>query len=173
MAWRRLIRHLVSAPAAGAAAADPGAVAAMAERLRSAGMRRLGRSLAILHVAAGSCGGCELELRATGNLIHDLGQYGLSFAASPRHADVLLITGVAGRNMLEAVREARAAMPDPVFVIALGDCAVDGGVFKGAAANSGGADRILPVDLMIPGCPPDPARIIEALLAVLAAHDGV
>ena len=93
---------------------------------------KLGRSLAIRHVAAGSCNGCELELRATQNLIYDLTQYGLSFTPSPRHADVLLITGVAARNMLQAVRQAREAMPDPVLVIAVGDCAVDGGVFKGS-----------------------------------------
>jgi Ni,Fe-hydrogenase III small subunit len=111
-----------------------------------------------------------LELRATQNLIYDLTQYGLSFTPSPRHADVLLITGVAGRNMLEAVREARAAMPDPVFVIAVGDCAVDGGVFKGSAAITGGAESILPVDLIVPGCPPTPGAIIDGLLALLEAH---
>jgi Ni,Fe-hydrogenase III small subunit len=103
-------------------------------------------------------------------LIYDLTQYGLSFTASPRHADVLLITGVAGRNMIEAVRQTREAMPEPVFVIAVGDCAVDGGVFKGSPAITGGADSILPVDLVISGCPPTPAQIVEGLLALVEAH---
>jgi Ni,Fe-hydrogenase III small subunit len=142
----------------------------MAARLRQGGQHRLGRSLAIRHVAAGSCNGCELELRATQNMIYDLTQYGLSFTASPRHADILLITGVAARNMAEAVRQAREAIPDPVLVIAIGDCAVDGGVFKGSPAIFGGAETILPVDLLISGCPPTPAQIIEGLLALIEAH---
>jgi len=169
MVWQTLARHLLARPAQ-ARQPDPAATAALAARLDAAGQTRLGRSLAIRHVAAGSCNGCELELRATQNLIYDLTQYGLSFTPSPRHADILLITGVAGRNMLEAVREARAAMPDPVFVIAVGDCAVDGGVFKGSPAITGGAESILPVDLIVPGCPPTPAAIIDGLLALLEAH---
>jgi Ni,Fe-hydrogenase III small subunit len=169
MVWQTLARHLLTQPAQ-ARQPDPVASAALAARLDAAGQTRLGRSLAVRHVAAGSCNACELELRATQNLIYDLTQYGLSFTPSPRHADVLLITGVAGRNMLEAVREARAAMPDPVFVIAVGDCAVDGGVFKGSAAITGGAESILPVDLIVPGCPPTPGAIIDGLLALLEAH---
>jgi Ni,Fe-hydrogenase III small subunit len=169
MVWSRIARNLLHRPAAGRNA-DPAAVAALRERLAAAGAERLGRSLAVRHVAAGSCNGCELELRATQNLIYDLTQYGLSFTASPRHADVLLITGVAGRNMIEAVRQTREAMPEPVFVIAVGDCAVDGGVFKGSPAITGGADSILPVDLVISGCPPTPAQIVEGLLALVEAH---
>jgi Ni,Fe-hydrogenase III small subunit len=169
MVWSTLARHLLSRPAP-ACQAEPATAAAMAARLQQAGQRSLGRSLAIRHVAAGSCNGCELELRATQNMIYDLTQYGLSFTPSPRHADILLITGVAARNMAEAVRQAREAMPDPVLVIAIGDCAVDGGVFKGSPAITGGAASILPVDLLISGCPPTPPQIIEALLALLEAH---
>jgi Ni,Fe-hydrogenase III small subunit len=169
MVWSTLARHLLTRPAP-ARQAEPATAAAMAARLQQAGQLRLGRSLAIRHVAAGSCNGCELELRATQNMIYDLTQYGLSFTASPRHADILLITGVAARNMAEAVRQAREAMPDPVLVIAIGDCAVDGGVFKGSPAITGGATSILPVDLLISGCPPTPTQIIEALLALLEAH---
>jgi Ni,Fe-hydrogenase III small subunit len=166
MVWKTIARHLISsAPAA--RGADAALVASLRERLAAASAQKLGRSLAIRHVAAGSCNGCELELRATQNLVYDLTQYGLSFTPSPRHADVLLITGVAARNMLVAVREARAAMPDPVFVVAVGDCAVDGGVFKGSPMVSGGADAILPVDLIISGCPPTPGQIIDGLLALL------
>ena len=169
MVWTTIARHVLRRPAA-PGQADPATVAAMAARLAAAGQRKLGRSLAIRHVAAGSCNGCELELRATQNMIHDLTQYGLSFTASPRHADILLITGVAARNMAEAVRQTREAMPDPVLVIAIGDCAVDGGVFKGSPAITGGAESILPVDLLISGCPPAPAQIIAGLLALIEAN---
>jgi Ni,Fe-hydrogenase III small subunit len=169
MVWQTLVRHVLTRPADGLNV-DPNAAAALAARLREAGAARLGRSLAIRHVPAGSCNGCELELRATQNLIYDLTQYGLSFTPSPRHADVLLITGVAARNMVEAVKQARDAMPDPVLVVAAGDCAGDGGVFKGSPAILGGADAILTVDLIIPGCPPTPMQIIEGLLALVEAH---
>ena len=157
MSWKILTRNLLTRPA------NP----ALRAKLARASTKKLGRALRIRHVAAGSCNGCELELRATQNLIHDLTQYGLRFTPSPRHADILLITGVAGRNMLEAVRQTRAAMPDPVLVVAVGDCAVDGGVFKTSPMVSGGADAILPVDLVIPGCPPTPAQIIEGLVGLL------
>jgi Ni,Fe-hydrogenase III small subunit len=170
MVWTTLARHLIGRPPA-ARQADEVSVATLAERVKTAGVLKLGRSLAIRHVAAGSCNGCELELRATQNMVHDLARYGLTFTASPRHADVLLITGVAARNMVEAVRQAREAMPDPVLVIAVGDCAVDGGVFKGSPAITGGADSILPVDLFVPGCPPAPGQIVEGLLALIEAND--
>ncbi|HTQ71900.1 MAG TPA: hydrogenase [Acidocella sp.] len=172
MVWKTVARHLLS-HAAPARAADAQLADTLRARLEAAGQRRLGRALSIRHVAAGSCNGCELELRATQNLIHDLTQYGLSFTPSPRHADILLITGVAGKNMREAVLQARAAMPDPVFVVALGDCAVDGGVFKGSPAVAGGAEAFLPVDLVIAGCAPTPAQIIQGLLALVEAHSAV
>ncbi len=171
MVWKTIARHVLSR-AAPANAPDAALTKTLRARLEAAGQKRLGRALAIRHVAAGSCNGCELELRATQNLIHDLTQYGLSFTPSPRHADILLITGVAGVNMREAVGQARAAMPDPVFVVAVGDCAVDGGVFKGSPAVAGGAEAFLPVDLVIAGCPPSPAQIIQGLLALVEAHAG-
>ena len=166
MPWFTLARHLLT-PLPAARQADAATRNALVEKLAAAGQVKLGRSLAIRHVAAGSCNGCELELRATQNLIHDLTRYGLNFTASPRHADILLITGVAGRNMAEAVRQTRAAMSEPVFVLAIGDCAVDGGVFKGSPMITGGTDSMLPVDLFIPGCPPTPEQIIEGLLALV------
>lgn len=173
MVWKTLARHVIYR-AAPALAADAALAKTLRARLEAAGQKKLGRALAIRHVPAGSCNGCELELRATQNLIHDLTQYGLSFTPSPRHADILLITGVAGVNMREAVLQARAAMPDPAFVVALGDCAVDGGVFKGSPAVAGGADAFLPVDLVIAGCAPTPTQIIQGLLALLEAHgEGV
>jgi Ni,Fe-hydrogenase III small subunit len=169
MVWPTLARHLIGKQST-PRTADAATVSVLAQRLEAAGQQKLGRSLAIRHVAAGSCNGCELELRATQNMIHDLTQYGLSFTPSPRHADILLVTGVAARNMADAVRHAREAMPDPVLVIAVGDCAVDGGVFKGSPAITGGADSILPVDLLVAGCPPTPSQIIEGLLALVEAH---
>ncbi len=169
MVWKTALRHILShAPAP--ATPDPAQVQELRARLKAAGTTKLGRSLAIRHVPAGSCNGCELELRATQNMIYDLTQYGLSFTPSPRHADILLITGVAARNMVEAARQARAAMPDPVLVVALGDCAVDGGVFKSSPAVYGGADAIMPVDLVIPGCPPTPAQIVQALITLIEAN---
>ncbi len=166
---RNLARNLLPPPPP-ARASSPETVALLRARLREAAQRRLGRSLAIRHVASGSCNACELELRATRNLIHDLTQYGLDFTPSPRHADVLLLTGVAGCNMREAVLRTREAMPDPVLVVAIGDCAADGGVFKGSPAIAGGADALLPVDLLVPGCPPPPWQIVEGLLALIEAH---
>ncbi len=169
MVWATVASNLLGRPAA-PRTADPAATARLRERLHAASQRKLGRSLAIRHVAAGSCNGCELELRATQNLLHDLTQYGLTFTPSPRHADILLITGAGNRNMMEAVKQTRGAMPEPVFVVAIGDCAVDGGVFKGSPAIIGGIEAILPVDLLIPGCPPTPAQIVEGLLALVEAH---
>jgi Ni,Fe-hydrogenase III small subunit len=169
MVWKTALHHIIGkAPAP--ATPDPAQVQELRARLKAASVIKLGRSLAIRHVPAGSCNGCELELRATQNLIHDLTQYGLSFTPSPRHADILLITGVAARNMVEAARQARAAMPDPAWVVALGDCAIDGGVFKSSPAVSGGADTITPIDLIIPGCPPTPTQIIQALLTLIEAN---
>lgn len=170
MVWKIVARQIFGR-CAPALPVNLEAAAELSDHLRAASVARLGRALAIRHVPAGSCNGCELELRATQNMIYDLTQYGLTFTPSPRHADVLLITGVAGRNMAQAVRQARAAMPEPVFVVAMGDCAVDGGVFKGSPVVAGGAEELVAVDLLIPGCPPEPARIVEGLLALLEANE--
>src|SRR6201993_1055283 len=137
---------------------DPDTTASLAARLEAAAQGRLGRRLGIRHVNAGSCNGCELELRALTNVIHDLERFGLTFVTSPRHADVLLVTGPLTRNLIEAVEQAWTATPDPKFVVAVGDCAVDGGVFKGSYAVAGGIGTTLPVDLLISGCPPTPER---------------
>jgi Ni,Fe-hydrogenase III small subunit len=169
--WRRLIRTLLDGPLAAAPpAADADTAASLAGRLDAAGRPRLGRSLAILHVDAGSCGGCEIELRAVTRAVYDLERFGVRFVNSPRQADVLLVTGPATRNLVAAVEQAHAAMPEPKFVIAVGDCAVDGGVFKGSYAITGGAGTILPVDLLISGCPPTPDRILAGLRALLEAN---
>ncbi|HEY7580996.1 MAG TPA: NADH-quinone oxidoreductase subunit NuoB [Acetobacteraceae bacterium] len=143
---------------------------ALAERLEAGGQPPLGRGLGLLHVDAGSCGGCEVELRALRRAVYDLRRFGIRFVDSPRHADVLLVTGPVTRNLVDALEQAHAAMPDPKLVVSIGDCAVDGGVFKGSYAVAGGAGTTLPVDLLISGCPPAPERIVAGLRALLEAN---
>jgi Ni,Fe-hydrogenase III small subunit len=149
---------------------DADTAASLAARLEAAAQAKLGRSLAIRHLDAGSCGGCEIELRALNSAVFDLQRYGLRFVDSPRHADVLLVTGPLTRNLTEALEQAYTAMPEPKFVVAVGDCAVDGGVFKGSYAVVGGVGTTLPVDLLISGCPPAPERILAGLRALLEAN---
>jgi len=139
-------------------------------RLEAAAQTRLGRSLAIRHVNTGSCHGCELELRGLSNPFYDLERFGLSFVESPRHADVLLVTGPLTRNLRSTLEQAWDATPDPKWVVAVGDCAVDGGVFKGSYAVLGGTGLSVPVDLTISGCPPSPARLLAGLRTLLEAN---
>ena len=153
-----------------AGAVDEATTASLAARLDAAAQARLGRSLAVRHVNTGSCNGCELELRALRGVFYDLERYGLRFVESPRHADVLLVTGPLTRNLREALEAAWDAAPEPKWVVAVGDCAVDGGVFKGSYAVLGGAGASLPVDLTISGCPPSPARLLAGLRALLEAN---
>jgi Ni,Fe-hydrogenase III small subunit len=129
--------------------------------------RRLGRSLAIRQVDAGSCNGCELEIHALSNAFYDLERFGLRFVASPRHADVLLVTGPVTKNMREALERTYRATPDPKWVVAVGDCARDGGDFSGSYAVVGGVTQVVPVDLHIDGCPPSPNQLLQGLLALL------
>src|SRR5882757_7158089 len=133
---------------------------------REAG-RRLGRSLSIREVDAGSCNACELETNALSNPYYDIERFGIRFVASPRHADVLLVTGPVTKNMREALKRTHDAVPNPKWVVALGDCARDGGCFAGSYAVVGGVSQVVPVDLHIPGCPPPPTAILQALLSLL------
>ena len=149
---------------------DAATTASLAARLEAASQARLGRSLAIRHVNTGSCNGCELELRALRNVFYDLERFGLRFVESPRHADVLVVTGPLTRNLREALEAAWDATPEPKWVVAVGDCAMDGGVFKGSYAVLGGAGASVPVDLTISGCPPAPARLLAGLRALLEAN---
>src|ERR1700756_5412149 len=146
---------------------DDAALAELASKLDSAARERLGRSLAIRQVDAGSCNGCELEINALQNPYYDLERFGLRFVASPRHADVLLVTGPVTRNMKVALERAYAATPDPKWVVAVGDCGCGCGVFEGSYAVLGGVDKVLPVDLHIPGCPPKPAALLQGLITLL------
>jgi Ni,Fe-hydrogenase III small subunit/formate hydrogenlyase subunit 6/NADH:ubiquinone oxidoreductase subunit I len=123
-----------------------------------------GRSLAIRQVDAGSCNGCEIEIAALNNPIYDIERFGIHFVASPRHADVLLVTGPASRNMEVALRRTYDATPNPKIVIAVGACACSGGIFGDTYATTGGIDKIVPVDVYIPGCPPRPQILLQGLL---------
>lgn len=147
------------------------ALAELAARLDGAARRRLGRSLAIREVDAGSCNGCELEVHALSNAFYDLERFGLRFVASPRHADVLLVTGPVTKNMQEALLRTYNATPDPKWVVAVGSCAADGGIFAESYAVAGGVKHVIPVDLHIPGCPPSPADLLKGLLALLETAD--
>ncbi len=123
-----------------------------------------GRSLAIREVDAGSCNGCEIEITALNNSIYDIERFGIHFVSSPRHADVLLVTGPASRNMEIALKRTYEATPNPKIVIAVGACACSGGIFGDTYATTGGIDKVVPVDVYIPGCPPRPEALLQGLL---------
>jgi Ni,Fe-hydrogenase III small subunit len=146
---------------------DERAVEELAAALQRATRRRLGRSLSIREIDAGSCNGCELEIHALNNAYYDVERFGIRFVASPRHADVLMVTGPVTKNMRDALERTYHATPDPKWVIALGDCARDGGCFAGSYAVVGGVSQVVPVDLHIPGCPPPPVTILQGLLSLL------
>jgi Ni,Fe-hydrogenase III small subunit/NAD-dependent dihydropyrimidine dehydrogenase PreA subunit len=144
-----------------------------AERLRERIRGRLGRSLHVRQVDAGSCNGCELEIAATANPLYDLERFGVHLVASPRHADVLLVTGPVTRNMEVALRRTYEATPEPRIVVAVGACGCSGGIFGEATyAAVGGVDRVLPVDVYIPGCPPRPQAILNGLLVAMGIREA-
>src|SRR3981081_1671020 len=148
-------------------AAGPAALVELPGHLARVARRRLGRSLSIREIDAGSCNGCELEIHALSNAYYDVERFGIRFVASPRHADVLMVTGPVTKNMRDALERTYHATPDPKWVVALGDCARDGGCFAGSYAVVGGVSQVVPVDLHIPGCPPPPLAILQGLLALL------
>jgi Ni,Fe-hydrogenase III small subunit len=147
-------------------------------RLRQELQRRildvLGRALCIRHVDAGSCNGCELEIHALNNPLYNLEGLGIRFVASPRHADLLLVTGPVSRHMESALLRTYEATPDPKLVVAVGDCGCTGGIFGESYASRGQVSQVIPVDVAVPGCPPAPARILQAVLtAVSSRRQGV
>jgi Ni,Fe-hydrogenase III small subunit len=163
-----LLQSLIKGPLTERApAVEEAALAELAGQLDRVARRRLGRSLAIREVDAGSCNGCELEIHALNNAFYDLERFGIRFVASPRHADVLLVTGPVTRNMREALERTYDATPEPKWVVAVGDCAADGGIFAGGYACVGGVSQVVPVDLHIRGCPPRPVDLLKGLLALL------
>jgi Ni,Fe-hydrogenase III small subunit len=140
-----------------------------AGRLNDEVLKVLGRALAIRHVDAGSCNGCELEIHALNNPYCNLEGIGIKFVASPRHADMLLVTGPVSRNMEMALRRTYDATPEPKLVVAVGDCGCDGGVFGEGYASCGRVANVIPVDVAVPGCPPSPTAIMQGILAAVAA----
>jgi Ni,Fe-hydrogenase III small subunit len=167
---KTLLNSLIHGPLTEPAPApDEAALAELAQSVNRTARARLGRSLSIRQVDAGSCNGCELEIHALNNAFYDLERFGLRFVASPRHADVLMVTGPVTKNMREALLRTYNATPDPKWVVAVGTCAVDGGIFAGSYAVVGGVKDAIPVDLHIPGCPPTPLEILGGLIVLLEA----
>jgi Ni,Fe-hydrogenase III small subunit len=161
---RRLLKNLIQLPVTEAAPE----LEKLGVQLQGMIRRALGRSLAIREVDAGSCNGCELEIQALNNPLYDIERFGVRFVASPRHADVLLVTGPVTCNMREALERTYAATPAPKWVIAAGDCAAGCGVFTGSYGCLGSVSACLPVDLTIAGCPPTPLQLLRGLVALLA-----
>src|SRR5437667_9686244 len=149
------------------------ALRALEQRLGQVILKHFGRALAIRHVDAGSCNGCELEIHAANSAYYNLERLGIKFVASPRHADMLLVTGPVSRNMEEALRRTDEATPEPKLVVAIGDCGWVKGLFAENYASCGAVSNVIPVDVAVPGCPPDPAAIMRAILtAVTTAAKG-
>ncbi|HEX6092877.1 MAG TPA: NADH-quinone oxidoreductase subunit NuoB, partial [Dongiaceae bacterium] len=146
---------------------DEAALAELAGRVNQVSRAKLGRTLSIREVDAGSCNGCELEIHALNNAFYDIERFGIRFVASPRHADVLLVTGPVTKNMREALLRTYNATPSPKWVVAAGDCAANCGVFAGSYAVAGSVSSVVPVDLHIRGCPPSPLELLKGLLALL------
>ncbi|MDR2112858.1 MAG: formate hydrogenlyase [Candidatus Accumulibacter sp.] len=144
------------------------ALRSAAQRLSEAMLRRLGRALVIRHIDAGSCNACELEIHALSNPYYNLEALGIKFAASPRHADLLLVTGPVASNMEVALKRAYDATPEPKLVVAVGDCGCTGGIFGESYASRGRVSNVIPVDVAIPGCPPAPLRLMQGILAAIA-----
>ena len=167
--FKNLIRTPVTDPPP---AADEAALAELAQKVDRAAHRRLGRSLSIREIDAGSCNGCELEIHALNNAFYDLERFGLRFVASPRHADVLMVTGPVTKNMREALERTYNATPNPKWVVAIGDCAFNGGIFSGSYACVGGVSQVVPVDLHVRGCPPTPMDLLKGLIALLEHVNG-
>ena len=165
---RLLFEGLTRAPLTGPPPrVEDAEVAALAAALDGAARKRLGRSLSIREIDAGSCNGCELEIHALNNAFYDLERFGLHVVASPRHADVLMVTGPVTKNMREALQRTYEATPAPKWVVAVGDCARDGGVFARSYAVAGGVAAVVPVDVHVPGCPPTPTALLKGLLSLL------
>jgi Ni,Fe-hydrogenase III small subunit len=165
---RRLFKNLVNSPVTEPPPrTDSDGLESTGIELRAVIGRTLGRSLSIREVDAGSCNGCELEIHALNNAMYDIERFGVRFVASPRHADLLLVTGLVTHNMREAVARTFQAVPSPKWVVAVGDCAAGCGVFGGSYAYVGGVAKVLPVDLVIRGCPPTPLDLLRGLLWLL------
>ena len=150
----------------------PAAEVVVVARLQERILRTLGRALTIRQVDAGSCNGCELEIHALSNPYYNIEGLGVRFVASPRHADLLLVTGPVSKHMAIALKRTYDATPDPKLVVAVGDCGCTGGIFGESYASLGRVANVLPVDVEIPGCPPTPTALLEGILAAVTAAAG-
>jgi Ni,Fe-hydrogenase III small subunit len=153
--------------------APPGAderLRALAQQIQAEILTLLGRALAIRQVDAGSCNGCELEIHALGNPYYNIEGLGIRFVASPRHADMLLVTGPVAKNMEHALRIAWEATPSPKLVVAVGDCGCTGGIFRESYASCGRVANVIPVDVAVPGCPPPPIAILQGILTAVSSR---
>ena len=149
-------------------APSPAEEMVLVARLQQGILDTLGRALTIRHVDAGSCNGCELEIHALGNPYYNLEGRGIKFVASPRHADMLLVTGPVSKHMAIALKRTYDATPDPKLVVAVGDCGCCGGVFGESYASYGRVANVIPVDVAVPGCPPPPAALLQGILAAIS-----
>jgi Ni,Fe-hydrogenase III small subunit len=149
-------------------APNPAEEMVLVARLQQRILRTLGRALTIRHVDAGSCNGCELEIHALGNPYYNLEGRGIRFVASPRHADLLLVTGPVSKHMAIALRRTYDATPDPKLVVAVGDCGCTGGIFGESYASCGSVANLIPVDVAVPGCPPSPTALLRGILAAIS-----
>lgn len=165
--WKILKTGIVTEPLGPSAAEGDGEVLQLVKQVDAKAKRLLGRALAIREVDAGSCNGCELEITGLTSPVYDSERFGIHFVASPRHADMLLVTGPVTHNMEVPLRKTYEATPDPKLVVAVGDCAQTCGVFAGSYAVAGSVDKVIPVDVYVPGCPPEPAAILRGILAAL------
>ncbi|MFA7270421.1 MAG: NADH-quinone oxidoreductase subunit B family protein [Sterolibacterium sp.] len=138
-----------------------------AQHLEQGMLETLGRALVIRHIDAGSCNGCELEIHALNNPYYNLEALGIKFAASPRHADLLLVTGPVATNMRVALKRAYDATPAPKLVVAVGECACNGGIFGASYASCGSVSNVIPVDVAVPGCPPTPLALMQGILTAI------
>jgi Ni,Fe-hydrogenase III small subunit len=143
----------------------------IADALQSRILQVLGRALCIRAIDAGSCNGCELEIHALNNPLYNIEGLGIRFVASPRHADLLLVTGPVAKNMEVALRRTYDATPDPKLVVAMGDCGCTGGIFGEGYASCGRVSNVIPVDVAVPGCPPSPRQILSGILTAISKKD--
>lgn len=169
----RTLRQIASIGIATEPAPEPDETLRLREALQAHMRTVLGRALCIRHVDAGSCNGCELEIHALNNPLYNLEGLGIRFVASPRHADLLLVTGPVSRHMAAALLRTYEATPEPKLVVALGDCGCTGGVFGESYASRGRVSNVIPVDVAVPGCPPTPTRILQGILTALSSRRDV
>jgi len=166
----RTLRRIASTGIVSEPPPDPDENLRVREALQQEIRALLGRALCIRQVDAGSCNGCELEIHALNNPIYNIEGLGIRFVASPRHADMLLVTGPVSAHMAMALRRTYDATPDPKLVVAVADCGCSGGVFGESYASLGAVSRVIPVDVAVPGCPPSPTRLLQGILTAVSAR---